>query len=130
MRKHILLIDDEPYFRFGIELALRKSGYLVSQASDGKEALERLLGTSRHFPVLDLILLDLELPTLSAAEIVRRLRAEAVTTPVLAFSGFFNASVYEELMKLGCLELLFKPVSEQLLLERIERALKPQSGKQ
>ena len=125
MQRHILLIDDEPYFRFGIELALRKRGYRVSQVSDGEDALQRILGDAADRPpLLDLILLDLELPTLHGAEIMRRLHEEAVATPVMIFSGFFNALLYQEVMRLGCLELLFKPVREQMLQDRIERALK------
>ncbi len=125
MPGHVLLIDDEPYFRFGIELAIRKRGYRVSQVSDGKEALRRILGSgSLRSPLLDLILLDLELASFPGAEIVSRMRAAAVATPVIALSGYFNAARYEELMKLGSLELMFKPVSEQLLLDSMERALK------
>lgn len=126
MRKHILLIDDEPYFRFGMELALKTHGYRVSQVSDGNDALERILpGGPRHLPRLDLVLLDLELPTLPGTEIVRRMREEEVAIPVLVFAGYFNAPLYEELMGFGCLELLFKPVSERLMLDAIERALGP-----
>ena len=125
MPGHVLLIDDEPYFRFAIDLALRKRGYRVSQTSDGEDALTRILGSAASpLPPLDLILLDLELTTLPGVEIVRRMHAESVAIPVIAFSGYFNAMLYEELTRLGCFELLFKPVSERMLLDRIETALK------
>jgi DNA-binding response OmpR family regulator len=126
MQGHILLVDDEPYFRFSTELALRKRGYLVSQAGDGVDALERILCSDNKLPPFDLILLDLELPTLCGVEIMRRLHQEAVAIPVLVISGYFNAERYEELMRLGSIDILFKPVSEQMLLERVEEVLKYQ----
>ena len=124
MPGHILLIDDEPYVRFGLELLLRKRGYRVSQVSDGRDALQRILGTTTdRRSLLDLILLDLELDTLPGTEIMRRMNEEAVVIPVIVFAGYFNATLYLELMRLGCSELLFKPVSERMLLDKIEIAL-------
>ena len=121
MRKKILLIDDEPYFRFATELTLRKKGYQVSQFSDGKEALKQLLAHDTSPP--DLVLLDLELASFPAAELLRRLRSAAVDAPTIVLSGFFNAQLYDELTRLGWVELLFKPVSEQLLLDTMTRVL-------
>jgi|GEM_PF-4897091 len=121
MRKKILLIDDEPYFRFATELALRKKGYLVSQLSDGGEALRELVAGDASPP--DLVLLDLELASFPASELLRRLRAAAVTAPIIVLSGFFNAQLYDELTRLCCVEVLFKPVSEQLLLATMTRVL-------
>jgi DNA-binding response OmpR family regulator len=122
MRRHILLVDDEPYFCFSIQLALKKQGYLVSRVVDGREAMDLITGSPRQHPLPDLILLDLDLATLSGAEIVRLASRQPAAIPVMAFSGFFDAPLYRELMMLGCLEILFKPVSERLLLEKIEEA--------
>jgi DNA-binding response OmpR family regulator len=121
MRERILLIDDEPYFRFAIELTLRKQGYLVSQLSDGGEALALLM--AKQTPPPELVLLDLELSSFSATELMRRLRSGGIEAPIIAFSGYFNAQLYEELTGLGGVELLFKPVSEQLLLDTMIRLL-------
>jgi DNA-binding response OmpR family regulator len=123
MGRHIFMIDNEPYFRFSTELALKKNGYLVSQTADGKDALERLLGDGEQRFRPDLILLDLELPGFPGIEIMRKLHEEKVAVPVMVVSGYFNAELYEELMSLGCRKILFKPVSEQVLLKRIEGVL-------
>ena len=66
----ILLVDDEDSVRKVLAFPLERDGYVVIQAADGEEALERFAAQ----PV-DLVVLDIMLPKLDGLEVCKRLRA-------------------------------------------------------
>ena len=123
MQRHILIVDDEPNFRFSTELALKRKGFRVSQAGDGKEALDSILNAERNPPPFDLILMDMELPTLSGTEIIQQMHEKGIRTPIMVVSGSIDTDLYNGLTRLGCLSIYFKPVSEKILLARISELL-------
>src|SRR5215204_1914339 len=68
----ILLVDDEHSIQTLLSYPLRKDGYHVTSAQDGREALERF--TEARF---DLVILDLMLPKLDGVEVCRELRSRS-----------------------------------------------------
>ena len=78
----VLLVEDDPTTARGISLMLRHASMIVEIADTGEEALE--LAKLYDY---DIIVLDLMLPDLDGGEVVRRLRAGRVETPVLILSG-------------------------------------------
>src|SRR5579875_1638179 len=68
----ILLVDDEQSIQTLLSYPLRKEGYEVVQAGDGREALERF-----EEQPFDLVVLDLMLPRLDGLEVCRRLRTKS-----------------------------------------------------
>lgn len=79
----ILIVDDDPSIVRMLRLTLATSGFDVRTASDGGEAL-RLL---RQEP-LDAILLDLDLPVVTGQDVLRRMRAGGIGTPVVVVSAY------------------------------------------
>ena len=67
----ILLVDDEQSIQTLLSYPLRKEGYHVVQATDGRQALERFDEES-----FDLVVLDLMLPKIDGLEVCRRLRTQ------------------------------------------------------
>lgn len=114
---HILLVDDEPGFRMGLETILRKAGYTVHSASNGSDALAKLKKT----PV-GLILLDLILPDMSGREVLSHIREDEGRRgiPVVVFTGATETDP-QEILRLGASEFLTKPFSHTVLLEVIMR---------
>ncbi|MBL8754926.1 MAG: response regulator [Planctomycetes bacterium] len=53
MKKHILLVDDDPGIRFALALKLRGAGYEVSEATDGQEAVDWFKDRSADLVVMD-----------------------------------------------------------------------------
>ena len=104
LTKTVLLVDDSKFFRTATERTLAKSGYSVITASDGEEALrvarEKLPG---------LILLDMLLPKLDGAGVLRRLKAEPATAkiPVLVLTSLSQRNE-EKLVKEGAAGFLEK----------------------
>lgn len=82
-RRRILVVDDSPLTREMLVSLVGRSGFDVSEAQDGDEALGKL---SQH--KVDLVLTDLDMPVLDGFELVARLRAQPETSqlPVVVFS--------------------------------------------
>src|SRR3954466_12031974 len=77
----ILLVDDEHSIQTLLSYPLRKDGYEVVQASDGREALARF-GES----TFDLVVLDVMMPRLDGLEVCRRLRARS-SVPIIMLTA-------------------------------------------
>src|SRR5919108_2287709 len=73
----ILLVDDEQSIQTLLSYPLRRDGYEVVQATDGREALDRF-----DEQAFDLVVLDLMLPKLDGLEVCRRLRSRS-SVPII-----------------------------------------------
>ena len=84
MNAKVLLVDDCKFLRMANERALSKSGFEVSTAADGEEALQV---ANDQLP--DIILLDMMLPKISGLEVLRALKAKPATMdiPVIVLTG-------------------------------------------
>ncbi|MEI6207781.1 MAG: response regulator [Desulfuromonadales bacterium] len=120
MNEHIFVVDDEQNFRFSAELALKKQGYKVSETADGGDALARILMAESNPPQFDLLLLDMELPTVSGLEIIRKLQEMKITIPAIIISGHLPSHIFKELLYIGCLDIFFKPINENVLINRVK----------
>jgi DNA-binding response OmpR family regulator len=111
---NILIVEDEPRISSFVEKGLRAAGYACSVSADGAEALA--LAQTGQF---DLILLDIGLPTLDGYEILRRLRVDDQTTPVIMLTA--RNSVEDTVVSLdsGANDYLAKPYKFDELLARI-----------
>jgi two-component system cell cycle sensor histidine kinase/response regulator CckA len=79
----VLVVDDEPAIRTLVRKCLLHSGYAVTEAEDGAEAL-RVFGGNESF---DLVLSDLVMPHVDGWELARRLRETRPDLPLLFMSG-------------------------------------------
>ena len=123
MSEHVLIVDDDANFRYRTELALKKKGCRVSMADNGNSALEMIRAADRNERSLNLIVLDMGIKTVTGLEILQELNENMIQIPVLAVSEYFNAVAYHQLLQLGCLEILFKPVRERILIDIIQKQL-------
>jgi two-component system chemotaxis response regulator CheY len=119
-RKHILLADDEPGFRFSAGLALRIAGYRVSEAKDGLDALDGLVRCKDEGTPVHLLVTDLRMPNLDGAELVDALKRHEVPVPVFVVSGCFDPEALRELSLFGCVEYMEKPFQPSELVHRID----------
>lgn len=99
----ILLVEDSKFLRLATERALARSGYQVSTAADGEEALRVAQGSAP-----DLILLDMLLPKVSGLDVLKQLKKNAHTQaiPVIVITGMAqkNAARLQEDGAAGFLE--------------------------
>lgn len=119
MRRRLLLVEDDPTLRQALTFNLTREGYEVATASNGEAALEAARGER-----LDLILLDVMLPGMSGVEVLRVLRREGVTTPVIILSAKGDEIDRVVGLKVGADDYVPKPFSRPELLARIEAVLR------
>lgn len=114
--KRILLADDARDSRRLLGYVLTQSGAAVTAVGDGDEALTAI---ARHGP-FDLVLMDMQMPTLDGYETTRALRARGDRQPIVALTANTLASDHERALAAGCDDVVTKPVARATLLERCE----------
>jgi len=114
----ILLVDDDLEFRKAMKKMFEKSGYDVTVAADGREALEMLSQET-----FDLIISDLRMPNLNGLELMEEIKRKKVDTPVIFITAYGEVGSYMDLMNLGAFEYINKPVKGQELLSVARKAL-------
>src|SRR5688500_6465209 len=68
---HVLLVEDEPDLRSTLRYNLKRSGYLVTQAANGVEALDRVRQVK---DAIDLVISDVMMPQMDGIQLARELR--------------------------------------------------------
>jgi two-component system KDP operon response regulator KdpE len=116
----VLVIDDEPPIRKLLRMGLGTQGYDVIEAQDGKSALARLAEKP------GLIVLDLGLPDIAGLDLLRRIRAEAPTVPVVVLSSRDDEAGKVQALDLGADDYVTKPFGMEELLARMRAALRHQ----
>ncbi len=121
VRRHLLVVDDEPHIGLLLRPHLERLGYAVSIARTLAEARHTLRGGG---PPLDAMLLDLHLPDGSGLDLLRELRSAAATRafPVIVLTAEGEERILEEAESLGA-GLLTKPFSPTKLTARIAAML-------
>ena len=117
----ILVVDDEPQIRRVMRAALTATGYEVSDARSGEEAVEKL-GDERF----DLILLDVNLPGMSGMDACRVIRRETLVpdVPIIMLTVRNAEKDIVEALDAGADDYVVKPFGTPELLARIRAALR------
>ena len=116
----VLLVEDNEESRDGLSRHLRRKGYEVLIAADGRQALE-----AARAGAPDLILMDMSLPVLDGWEATRQLKADPRTRhiPVIALTAHAMAGDREKALAAGCDEYDTKPVEFSRLFGKIQALL-------
>src|ERR1700719_3934986 len=114
----ILIADDEPDMREIFSAWFRNLGCIVTEAADGKEALDEIaLG---HF---DAIVTDVRMPRVDGVQLVRQLHLGDHYTPVVIFvSGYVDLPLNDAL-DLGVEAVMSKPCEKKDLIDAVRRSL-------
>ena len=118
-----LVIEDDPVSAKLIETALRTENIVFEPTDRGEDGIE--LAKLYDF---DIIILDLRLPDIDGYEVVRRLRAGRVQTPVLILSGRTDATDKVRGLTNGADDYLTKPFNKAELLARIHAIVRRAKG--
>ncbi len=117
--KRILIVEDDESITLGLEMNLRAEGYEPVVALDGEAGLSRAL--EEHF---DLAILDVMLPKMNGFEVLRALRAENTTLPIIMLSA--RGAELDKVMglELGAEDYITKPFGLAELLARVKAVLR------
>ena len=115
----ILVVDDEAPIRELLSFNLKKSGYEVEMAADGRTALQKA-------PEADLVLLDIMLPEVDGLEVCRRLKADPQTSGIPIIMLTAKAEEIDRVLglELGADDYVVKPFSMRELLARVKAVLR------
>ena len=102
---------------------LRGSGAIVDQTDTGEEGLE----LARHYDY-DVVVLDLMLPDMEGYDVVRRMRAARIETPVLILSGLSRPQAKVKGFGVGADDYLTKPFDSAELQARIQAVIRRSKG--
>ncbi len=116
----VLVVEDDAIIQDAIALALREEGYSVLLAEDGYKALQIAKTASR----LDLIVLDLMLPSINGLDLCRILRHDANSVPVLMISARGNETDRIAGLEVGADDYLSKPFGMRELVARCRALLR------
>jgi CheY-like chemotaxis protein len=119
---NVLIVDDDRSTRYLITRTLNKRfACEVTEAGDGRQGLEAL-GQSR----CDLAILDVQMPVMDGLETLRTLRKspDFASLPVVMLTGERDETIIREILELGVLEYLAKPLNMARLNDRLRRILR------
>jgi DNA-binding response OmpR family regulator len=120
MSKRVLVVDDEPNIVMSLEFLMRRAGFEVAVARNGREALAALDGTPP-----DLLLLDVMMPEFDGYEVCERIRArpEWNATKIVMLTARGREVERERGLALGADAYVTKPFSTRDLVEQVKRML-------
>ena len=113
--KKVLIVDDEPRIVKFLSLKLASSGFQVTPASNGKEALEQARKVNP-----DIVIMDIIMPGMNGVETLKQLR-KMCHCPVVLFSARDHDS--DEIRELGADDYIRKPFDPDEMVRRINAYL-------
>jgi two-component system, cell cycle response regulator CtrA len=119
----VLLVEDDSATAASIEMMLRAEGFICDTTDLGEDGLE--IGKLYDY---DIIILDLMLPDIDGYEVLRRLRAARVRTPILILSGLGELDNKIKGLGFGADDFLTKPFDRRELIARIQAIVRRAKG--
>lgn len=119
----VLVVEDEERIAFFLEKGLRAHGYSVTWTRSGREALRLAVR-----PEVSLVILDLRLPDMEGFDVLRSLRAQGSTVPVLVLSARGRVADRVEGLNLGADDYLTKPFAFDELVARVRANLRSRAS--
>ena len=114
---HIMLVDDEPAIRLTLSMLLKRSGYSVTTAASGDEALSLL-----EQQAYDLVLLDLIMPGIGGLDLARQVQSQRPGAAILVLTG---SDALEDVSRSG-FDYILKTTSPRDVLARVAAVLESQ----
>lgn len=121
MSRTVLVVDDAAFMRMMIRDILSKEGYVIHEAVNGRDAVEKY---EELRP--DLVTMDITMPEMGGIEALREIRAVDPEARVLMVSAMGQQKMIVEALEFGALDFLVKPFQPTKVLETVRKCLQPQ----
>jgi two-component system chemotaxis response regulator CheY len=126
MQKRILFVDDSPTMRASVTFCLRNAGYLVTEAENGRDALEKLQGMKDSDELPALILTDVNMPEMDGITFIGKVKEGPFRfVPILVLTTEGERATIERGRAAGASGWLLKPFQPQQLLWAVKKLVWP-----
>jgi len=120
---HLLIVEDEAQLQLQIRQQMESLGYTADSANDGREGL--YFGNEYQY---DLAIIDLGLPEIDGIELIKRLREQKKTFPILILTARGDWQDKVEGLEAGADDYLVKPFHSEELRARVQALLRRAAG--
>jgi two-component system, chemotaxis family, chemotaxis protein CheY len=118
MSRTILVVDDAAFMRMMIRDILSKEGYVIQEAVNGRDAVDKYeVGRP------DLVTLDITMPEMNGLDALRAIKAIDKDARVLMVSAMGQQKMIVEALEAGALDFLVKPFQPTKVLETVKKCL-------
>ena len=121
MAKRIMTVDDAASVRQLVSFTLKKEGYDVVEACDGKDAVRKLESTD-----VDMVVTDLNMPEMNGIELIKNLRAQAKYRfiPIIMLTTESQAGTKQEGKAAGATGWIVKPFQPEQFIGVVKKVLR------
>jgi DNA-binding NtrC family response regulator len=116
MKAKILIVDDEKAIRDSLKMVLTDEGYFAETASDGSEAIEKLIEDE-----FDIIISDIKMPNLDGMQLLKKTNEVNPSTFFIIMTAYASVQTAIEALRLGAYDYLLKPVEFDEVIFRVNR---------
>lgn len=124
LNAHILVVEDEPNVRYVLQNLLKSEGYEVDEASNGQEAMKKLLANPYLY---DLILTDLGMPIMGGLELAAQMTQNKMQLPIVLITGWRDALDENRAKLLNIRTIISKPFEITEILNIVDDILRENS---
>ena len=118
MPYRILVVDDEQIIRDSISFILKKEGYTIEEAANGKIAYDKI--TEQSF---DVVITDIEMPVMKGIELLEKVMQVSPQTHVLIITAYGSLETAIAALRSGATDYILKPLEFDELLIKLKRML-------
>jgi len=118
MSRTVLVVDDAAFMRMMIRDILAREGYVIHEAVNGRDAVEKYLEIKP-----DIVTMDITMPEMSGLEALRLIREQDPGARVLVVSAMGQQKMIVEALENGALDFLVKPFQPTKVLETVKKCL-------
>ncbi|MFT3826189.1 MAG: response regulator [Chitinophagaceae bacterium] len=115
---HILVVEDNPFNVMVVQSILEKNGAIIEVATNGEEALEKVIPGKYN-----MILMDLNMPVMDGFETTRQLRRRGEQLPIIALTANLPNEIEHDILQAGLSGLVVKPFNPEELVKEIRKHL-------
>jgi DNA-binding NtrC family response regulator len=116
MADKILVVDDEQIIRESISYILKKEGYTVGEAENGRIAYEKFINES-----FDLVITDIEMPEMKGIDLLNHIIQVSPRTPVIIITAYGSLETAISALRAGASDYILKPIEFDELVGKIRR---------
>lgn len=123
MSSSVLVVDDAAFMRMMIRDILVKEGYVIHEAVNGRDAIEKFQEVRP-----DLVTMDITMPEMNGLDALREIRKSDPRAKILMVSAMGQQQMIVEALESGAMDFLVKPFQPTKVLETVKKCLQSSPG--